>query len=62
MSTGLKVSSLTCRYVFYRPDLNAKGGGTSLNWILKVLKRNMPKDRAERVDEKNGVYFQSYGP
>ena len=26
MVTGLKVSSLTCKCVFYRPELNAKAG------------------------------------
>ena len=26
MLTDLKVSSLTCKCVFYRPELNAKGG------------------------------------
>ena len=27
MSTALQMSSLTCQCVFYRPELNAKGGG-----------------------------------
>ena len=27
MLTALKMPSLTCIYVFYRPELNAKGGG-----------------------------------
>ena len=26
MLTGLKVSSLACKYIFYRPEHNAKGG------------------------------------
>ena len=26
MLTGLKVSSLTCKFVFYRPELTAKAG------------------------------------
>ena len=26
MLAGLKVSSLTCKYVFYRPELNTKAG------------------------------------
>ena len=30
-------------------------GGIPLNWILKALKWNKPKDRAQRVDEENGV-------
>ena len=26
MLTSLKVSSMTCKCIFYRPELNAKGG------------------------------------
>ena len=32
MLTGLKVSSLACKYVFYRPECNAKGGGGGEGW------------------------------
>ena len=28
MLTALKMSSLICKCVFYRPELNAKGGGS----------------------------------
>ena len=31
MLTDLKVSSLTCKCVFYRPELNAKGDPIELN-------------------------------
>ena len=53
MLTGLKVSSLACKFVFYRTKQNAKGG---LNFEgLEMQKWNIPTDRAWRVDEKNGV-------
>ena len=32
MLTDLKVSSFTCKYVFYRPEHNAKRGSTKLNF------------------------------
>ena len=54
MLTGLKVSSLNCECVFHRTQYHEKGG-IPLNWILKALKWNKPKDRAQRVDEENGV-------
>ena len=50
MLTGLKVSSLTCKCVFYRPKLNAKVRAMELHfasletfqWIeLKEYKRKM---------------------
>ena len=31
MLTGLKVPSLACKYVFYRPENNAKGDSMELN-------------------------------
>ena len=52
--SGLKVSSLVRKFVFYRPELTGK-------WIphgteIKFLKfKNILTDRAQRVDEKNGV-------
>lgn len=30
MSTGLKVPPLACKYEFYRPKHNAKGGGNPM--------------------------------
>ena len=39
MLTGLKVSSLVCKCVFYRPEPNAKGGFPELNFDgLKMQK------------------------
>ena len=43
MLTELEVSSLVCKYVFYRPEHNAKG-------------YSIPRDRARRVGEKNVVF------
>ena len=37
MLADLKVSSLACKCVFYRPKHNEKWGN-SWNWLLKVLK------------------------
>ena len=51
----------------YFTDKNLMQWGTPCNWISKVLKWNIPTDRAQRVDEKNGgrsssyVNTQSYG-
>ena len=39
MLTGLKVSSLTCRCVFYRPELNAKAGAHAIEFC-KPLNTN----------------------
>ena len=55
MLTALIVPSLACKYVFYRPEHNAKGFPMKLilqNW-------NIPTDWPQRVDE--NIYFQSYG-
>ena len=41
--TGLKVSSLTCEYVFYRPGLNAKAGAHGIEFCKPW---NIPMDRA----------------
>ena len=49
--TGMKVSPLACKCVFYKPEHKAKGGGTSWNRILKVLKcRN---EIYQRIELKN---------
>ena len=69
MLTGLKVSSLTCKCVFYRTELNVKGGGGDpIELILKVLTLNKPKDRKFKEEMKKWghlssyhVYFQNYG-
>ena len=41
MLTGLKVSSLACICVFYKPERNAKRTGTPWNRILKSLNAEM---------------------
>ena len=56
MSTDLKVMSLLCKCVFYRTEHNAKEESHKLNYDgLKMEKWNISIDRAQRVDEKNGV-------
>ena len=48
--------SLTIKCVFYRPKHKANGG--PLKWNFKVLemqKWDKPRDRAQRVNVKNGV-------
>ena len=42
MLTGLKVSSFACKYVFYRPQHNAKGDSMELNFgDLEMQKWNI---------------------
>ena len=41
--TSLKVSSLTCKCVFYRPELNAKAGAHGIEFCKPW---NIPMDRA----------------
>ena len=71
MLPGLKLSSLACKSVFYRPEHNAKGGGGERDPIelnfedIEIQKRNKPTDRAQIVDEinvllSNYVYSWSY--
>ena len=59
MLTGLKVSSLACKRVFWRPEHNKninKGDPMELNFEdLEMQKWNTLTDRAQRVDEKNGA-------
>ena len=55
MLTGLK-SSFACKYVFYRPEHNAKRGIHKIEfWSLEMQKWNIKLDRALKGDEKNGV-------
>ena len=55
MLTSLKVSSLACKCVFYRTELNAKWG---LNWIEFWRSwGDREKNEKNRVDEKNGIIF-----
>ena len=48
MLTGLKVPSLKCKCVSYRPEHNANGNFE----FLEMLKRNITTVRTQRVDEK----------
>ena len=58
MFTGFKVPTVACKCVFYRPEHNAKGYLMGLNFeVLQIQKWNIPTDRAEIVDEKNGVIY-----
>ena len=44
--TGLKVSSLACKYRLYKPEHNAKGDPMEINFEgLKMQKGNLPTDR-----------------
>ena len=43
-------------WVFYRPKHGANGESHELNFDgIKMQKWNIPMDKAQRVDEKNGV-------
>ena len=56
MLTGFKVLSLASKCVFYR--LESKSNGRPLKWNFEVLgmqRWDKPTDRAQRVDENNGV-------
>ena len=56
MLTGFKVSSLASKCVFYRPEHKANGGLVKWNYeVLGMQRWDKPTDRAQRVDEKNGV-------
>ena len=52
MLTGLKLSSLVRKYVFYRPEQNAKGGSHEIEFWRSA---NAEMDRAEKLYEKNEV-------
>ena len=48
--------SLTFKCVFYRPERNAKSlAVVNVYEDLQMQKWNVPMDRAQRVDERNGV-------
>ena len=55
----LKVSSLSCKCVCYCQEHNAKGTNPmELNFeSLEIPKWNVPTDRAQRVDEKIGLFI-----
>ena len=54
--SGLKVSSLVKKCVFYRPELTGKRTphGTEIKF-LKFKTKGKLKDRAQIIDKKNGV-------
>ena len=56
MLTGLKVSSLACKRIFYKSE-NAKG--RPWNWILKVFKCKNEIYKQIELQEyiKNGIMF-----
>ena len=58
MLAGLKVSSLACMSLFYRPKYNAKGDNVELNFEdLEIQKWIISTDRAQRIDEKNRSFI-----
>ena len=59
MLTSLKVSSLTCKCVFfYRLKLNSEEDPMKLNFEgLEMQKWSIPTDRAQRVNEISGVIY-----
>ena len=60
MVTDFKVAFLVCKYVFYRPEHNAKGNELNLKLHfegLETQKWNILTDGAQRVDEKNELFF-----
>ena len=51
MLTGLQVSSLPCKYVFYGPEHNVKGGPHGIKW-------NIPRrDKAQDWMRKMGSFI-----
>ena len=58
MLIDLKVLCLACKCLFHRPEQNKKGW-THENEFWRFWKQNwnIPIDRAQRADEKNGVIF-----
>ena len=62
MLTGLKVSFLVRKCVFYRPELTGKSGphGTE-NKVFEIPNWIVSTDRAQRIHEKNGVMVMSHG-
>ena len=50
------MSSLACKCVFYKAEQNAKGASHKLNFDnIKLQNWNITIDRAQGVNEKNGV-------
>ena len=56
MVTGLKVSLFACKHVFYRPELLQRGNPMGLSFEgIEIQKWDITTDKAQRIDEKNGV-------
>ena len=54
--TGLRVTSLACKCVFFIQEHNAKGGPHDIEFLMSSnAKLSITTDRAQRGDEKNGV-------
>ena len=54
MLTGLKVSSLTCKLVFYKPELNAKAGPYGIKFS-KPQNETYQWIELKEYTKKNGV-------
>ena len=67
MLTGLKVSSLTYKLVFYKPELNAKAGPYGIKFSKPQNETYQWIELKEYTKKKWGhlssyhVYFHSYG-
>ena len=56
MLTNLKIPSLACKCVFYRPVHNASGNTMELTFEgFEMQKSNISTDRDQRADKKKGV-------
>ena len=58
MLAGLKVSSLACKCLFFRPE-QCKGGRDTMEINfegLEMQKWNIPTDRPQRLDRKMGTF------
>ena len=64
MLTALKMSSLTCKCVFYRPELNAKGGGpmelTFQDLQMEQTNGQSSKSRWEKWGHLSNYYVYSH--
>ena len=59
MLTTLKVSSLTCKYIFTGQNKMRREDPIELNFegLLKVKNKYIPEESDQRVDEKNVVIY-----
>ena len=58
MLIGLKVSSLACKYVFYRPELNGKRGLTGIK-VRGFFEENIEKKHLCHHDKNYYYFFKS---